>query len=190
VLLFVWALPPRLPGMGPVRYSPGYPKNTQAPPLAPSARNTHKSHAFARLCGLDTKKRIISDWYRRGKFFGRSWDLSRVTKNMEDPEKCRDRGVGGRAKHRRNEIPQTSLVRSSTANGRGSGSQQSGLGSNDWSPLGRAQPRYRWGESVQVDLRHLQAESWQEVAQEQDKWRALVSEAKIGSLSQNCLLVS
>ena len=39
---------------------------------------------------------------------------------------------------------------------------------------------------VTADLRELQAEDWQSTAQNRDKWRVLVSEAKthLGSLSQ------
>ncbi|KAI5646743.1 hypothetical protein NE865_00998 [Phthorimaea operculella] len=50
-------------------------------------------------------------------------------------------------------------------------------------PVGR--PRYRWSDVVQSDLRDLQAADWREAAQDRDKWRKLVSEAKthFGSLS-------
>ena len=52
-------------------------------------------------------------------------------------------------------------------------------------PIGR--PRYRWCDVVEADLRRLNANSWQETALDRDRWRSLVSEAKIlfGSLSQS-----
>jgi hypothetical protein len=51
-------------------------------------------------------------------------------------------------------------------------------------PVGR--PRYRWRDEVEKDLRELRAPDWLETAQERERWRSLVSEAKIhfGSLRQ------
>ncbi|XP_061729925.1 uncharacterized protein LOC133534706 [Cydia pomonella] len=51
-------------------------------------------------------------------------------------------------------------------------------------PIGR--PRYRWSDMVEADLRELRVDNWREVAQDREKWRCLVSDAKshFGSLSQ------
>ena len=42
-------------------------------------------------------------------------------------------------------------------------------------PLGR--PRHRWGDNIKMDLQEVGGgcEDWMELAQDRDRWRALVS---------------
>ena len=40
-------------------------------------------------------------------------------------------------------------------------------------PLGR--PRRRWGDNIKMDLQEVGCRDWMELAQDRDRWRALVS---------------
>jgi len=40
-------------------------------------------------------------------------------------------------------------------------------------PLGR--PRHRWEDNIKMDLREVGGGDWMELAQDRDKWRALVN---------------